>query len=310
MKGVYAGAVSARKIETFIQVRDFFEQAARIDPNFAPAYASLANTYTTAASLNLIAPREAYPNAERAARRALEIDPNIAQAHLALADVEVDYKWNWQASEAEFKRALELAPNLAFAHGDYSEFLARMGRFEESEYESNLAHQLNPTWINYEAVRALHLFYAHRFDDSIAQSRMVIEKDPNAYLAYLYLSMAESAKGDYAAALDADAEAQKITGGSPPDLFVAGIADALAQDETKTDEILTKLETSSHEQYADPFYFAVIYALRGDKDKAFVYLERCRTEKSYWISTLKVFPFLDGLRAEPRFSDLLRKANF
>ncbi|HEY0428435.1 MAG TPA: winged helix-turn-helix domain-containing protein [Pyrinomonadaceae bacterium] len=307
LKGVYALATSARKIENIIQGRDFFEQAIRLDPNFAPAYASLANTYSLAVSLNLLSPGEAYPNAEKAARRALELDPNSATAHIALGNVETDYNWNWQAGESEFKRAIELAPNLAYAHGDYSEFLARMGRFEESEYHSNLARQLNPTWINYEAVHALHLFYAHRFDESIAQSGAVIEKDPNAYLAYLYLSMAQSAKGSYAAAIKADEKAGAITGGAPPDLFVLGISYALPKDETKTNEILAKLETLSREQYADPFYFAVLYALRGDKDKAFFYLEKCRAEKSYWITTLKVFPFLDGLRSDARFAELLQQ---
>ncbi len=309
LKGIYAGATSARKIETLVKVRDFYEQAIRADPNFAPAYASLASAYTTAASLNLLAPSEAYPNAERSARRALEIDPNIALAHLALADVEIDYNWNWQAGEAEFKRALELAPNLAFAHGSYSEFLARMGRFEEADFHSHLSLQLNPIMPNNEAVFALHIFYAHRFDDCIEQSKMVVAKDANAYLAWLYLSMAQSAKGNYAAAVEADEKASAITGGAPPDLFVLGISYALMKDEAKTNEVLAKLETMSREQYADPFYFAVIYALRGDKDKAFEYLEKCRAEKSYWITTLKVFPFLDGLRSDARFSELLQKVN-
>ncbi len=309
LKGLYAGAVSARKIETLVQVRDFYEQAIRADPNFAPAYASLASAYATAASLNLVAPREAYPSAERAARRALEIDPNIALAHLALAEVEIDYNWNWQAGEAEFKHTLELAPNQAFAHSGYAEFLARMGRFDESEYHSHLSLQLNPISINEEAVQALHLFYAHRFDDSIAQSKMVVSKDPHAYLAWLYLSMAQSAKGNYAAAIEADEKASAITGGAPPDVFVLGIAYALKKDEAKTDEVFARLETLSHQEYADPFYPAILHALRGDKEKAFAGLDKCYAEKSYWITTLKVFPFLDGLRSDARFAELLHKAN-
>lgn len=309
LKGVYALATSTRKIENIIQAKDFFEQTIRLDPNFAPAHASLANTYALAVSLNLLAPRAAYPNVEKAARRALALDPNLASAHIALGNVETDYNWNWKAGEAEFKRALELAPNSAYAHGDYSEFLARMGRFEESVYHAQLGLQLNPIWINNEAVQALHLLYAHRFDQAIRQSQMVTEKDSKAYLAYLYLSMAYSAKGNYAAALEAGEKARAITDGAPPDLFVAGIACALMKDETKTHEILTKLETLSHQQYVDPFYFAIIYSLRGDKEKAFTYLEKCRAEKSYWMTTLKVLPFLDGLRADARFVELLEKVN-
>ncbi|MGI8468066.1 MAG: hypothetical protein ACR2N3_06395 [Pyrinomonadaceae bacterium] len=134
----------------------------------------------------------------------------VGYTHLALADVEIDYNWNWQAGEAEFKRALELAPNLAFVHSEYSEFLARMGRFEESDYHSHLSLQLNPIAINNEAIQALHLFYAHRFDDCIEQSKMVVAKDSNAYLAWLYLSMAQSAKGNYAAVVEADEKASGL----------------------------------------------------------------------------------------------------
>ncbi len=309
LKGVYALATSTRKIENIIQARDFFEGAIRADPNHALALAALANTYALAASLNLLAPQESLPNAEKAARRALEIDPNLATAHIALGNVETDYNWNWAAGEAEFKRALELAPNLAYAHGDYSEYLARMGRFEEADYHKQLGLRLDPVWINNEAVQALHLFYAHRFDDSIAQSKMVVSKDPHAYLAWLYLSMAQSAKGNYAAAIEADEKASAITGGAPPDVFVLGIAYALKKDEAKTDEVFARLETLSHQEYADPFYPAILHALRGDKEKAFAGLDKCYAEKSYWITTLKVFPFLDGLRSDARFAELLRRAN-
>ncbi len=309
LKGRYAMATSARKIENVIQARDFFEQAIRLDPDYAVAHAGLAGTYTTAAALNLLSPNEAYPKAERAARRALEINPNLAQAHDELANVETDYNWNWQAGETEFKRALELSPNSPGAHGEYAEFLARMGRFEEAEYHQDLAHQLNPTWSNTEAIKALQYFYAHRFDRAIEQSQMVIQKDPDVYLAYLYLSTSQSAKGNYAAAIEAGQKAAALTGGAPPDLFVLGVSYALMKDENKTNEILTKLENLSHEQYVDPFLMVVIYALRGDKDKAFAYLDKSLTEKSYWMTTLKVMPFVDGLRSDPRFAQMLQKVN-
>jgi DNA-binding winged helix-turn-helix (wHTH) protein/TolB-like protein/tetratricopeptide (TPR) repeat protein len=309
LKGVYAVATSTRKIGNIVQARDFFEQAVRIDPDYAPAYAGLANTYTLAASLNLLSPGEAYPSAEKAARRALEIDPTLAAAQVALAEVESDYNWHWAESDSLHKQTLELAPNSTWAQQSYAEFLARMGRFEEAEYREDLAQQIDPTAINFQAVEALHLFYAHRFDDCIAQSKMVVDKDPNAYLAFLYLSMAESAKGNYAAAIEADEKAAAITGGAPPDLFVLGISYALMKDKAKTQDILRRLDTMSKAEYADPFYSAVIYALIGDKDIAFTYLEKCRTDRSYWISALKVFPFLDGLRSDPRFQDLLASSD-
>ncbi|MBA3601726.1 MAG: hypothetical protein H0W45_10960, partial [Acidobacteria bacterium] len=309
LKGNYALAISARKIENIFQARDFFEQAIRLDPNYASAYGSLALTYTLAASLNLLSPQQSYPTAEKAARRALELDPNLATAHIALAEIESDYNWDWEAGEIGYKRALELAPNLASAHHSYSEFLARMGRFEESALHSELAQQLDPTRINYQAVRGLHYFYEHRFDETVAQCRMVTEKDPNAYLAWLYLSVALSIKGNYAEATEASERARMITGGAPSDFFVLGANYALSKDERKTDEILVKLNTLSRQQYTDPFFLVVIYGYRGDKDNAFAYMEKSYAEKSYWMTSIKVHPVVDSLRSDARFAEMLQKMN-
>jgi serine/threonine protein kinase/TolB-like protein len=309
LKGNYAIATSARKIENIFTARAYFEQAIRLDPNFALAHAELARTYTLAASLNLLSPRESYPKAERAARRALEIDPNLASAYVALAEIESDYNWNWQAADAYNKRALGLAPNSAATHHSYSEFLARMGRFDESARHSDLAQELDPTKINYKAVRALHYFYEHRFDDTIAQSRKAIEEDENAYLAYLYLSIAQATKGRYDEGIKAGEKAGEITGGAPSDLFVLGCNYALANDKAKTDEIITRLQSLSNQRYVEPFFFVAIYAYRGDKDKAIAYMEKSYAEKSYWMTSIKVHPVVDALRSDPRFIVMLQKMN-
>ncbi len=242
-------------------------------------------------------------------KRALELDPNLATAHIALAEIESDYNWDWEAGEIGYKRALELARNLASVHHSYSEFLARMGRFEESALHSELAQQLDPTRINYQAVRGLHYFYEHRFDETAAQCEMVTEKDPNAYLAWLYLSVALGAKGNYAEATEAGERARRITGGAPSDFFVLGANYALSKDERKTDEILVKLHTLSRQQYTDPFFLVVISGYRGDKDKAFAYMEKSYAEKSYWMTSIKVHPVVDSLRSDARFAEMLQKMN-
>ena len=307
LKGRYAMATSARKMENVFQARDAFEETIRLDPKFALAYSGLANTYTTAASLNLLSPQDSYPKAETAARRALELDPNLAPAYIALADVESDYNWNWQAAEADHKRALELAPNYSPVHGAYAEFLARMGRFDEATAQSDLAHQLDPTKINAEAVRALHYFYERRFDDTVTQSKIVLAKDPSAYLAYLYIALAQAAKGNYSEGIEAGKKARAITGGAPPDLFVLGYNYALAKDDAKASKVLTELQSLSKKQYVDLFYFAVIYSYRGDKTKAFDYLDKAYAEKSYWMTTLKINPLADALRSDDRFAQMLQK---
>ncbi|MGI8467991.1 MAG: winged helix-turn-helix domain-containing protein [Pyrinomonadaceae bacterium] len=309
LKGIYAMATSTRNVKNVFQARDAFEQAIRLDPNFALAYSGLATTYTTAGSLTLISPQEAYPPAEKAARHALELDPNSAAAYIALAEVESDYNWNWQAAEVSNKRALELAPNSAAAHHSYSEFLARMGRFDEASYHSDLAHQLDPTRINYEAVRALQYSYEHRFDDAVEQSKMVIEKDPNAYLAYLYLSSAEATRGNFKEGIAAGERASEMSGGDISAQFVLGCNYALMGDRKKTDEILVKLKSFSNQRYVDPFLFVALYTYLGDKDQAFAYMEKSYEGKSYWMTAIKVLPAVDALRSDPRFAEMLKKMN-
>lgn len=307
LKGIYAMATATQRVENYLQARDYFEQSIRLDPNYALAYAGLAVTNTQVAELTILAPRETLPKAEAAARRALEIDPNVAMAHIALADFEVDYNWNWQAGEAEYLRALELSPNLARAHDAYSEFLARMGRFEEADYQSNLAQQLDPTFLNYQTIHSLSLIFAHRYDECIEINQAILARDPKMLLSWAYLSSVYSAKGNYAEALAAGEKAMALSGEAPGSLYVLGLAYARMNDEKKMNEVLAKLDSRSKVQYVDPAFAAAIYAWHGDNDKAFIYLGKCLKEKSYWITAIKVNPALDGLRSDPRFQVLLQK---
>jgi len=184
-----------------------------------------------------------------------------------------------------------------------------MGRFDESAYHSDLAQELDPTKINYKAVRALHYFYEHRFDDTIVQSRKVIEEDANAYLAYLYLSIALATKGHYDEGIKAGEKAVAITGGAPSDLFILGCNYALANDKTKIDEIIARLQSLSNQRYVEPFFLLAIHAYHGDKDKAFAYMEKFYAEKSYWMTSIKVHPVVDALRSDARFIVMLKKMN-
>jgi tetratricopeptide (TPR) repeat protein len=307
LRGALALATSVRQVSNIFAARDHYEQALRLDPDYAPALAGLATAYTLAGSLTLLAPQEAYPKAEQAARRALELDPGSAAAHIALAEIEADYNWNWEAAEANNRRALELAPNLAAAHQSYAEFLARFGRFAEAAAHSDLAQALDPTRINYAAVRALHLYYEHRFTDAISQGERVIARDPDAYLAHLYLSVANAAQGDYAAGLEAGRRASALTGGAVPDLFVLACNHALLNDRPATAALLQRLRGMERKRYVDPFHFVAIYAYLGEPERAFEYLETSYARRSYWMTTLKVHPVVDSLRADPRFAEMLER---
>lgn len=307
LKGYLALATSMRQVSNVFAARDAFEHAIRLEPDFAPAHAGLANAYSEAGSLTLLAPQDSYPKAEKAARRALAIDPNLAGAYIALAEVEADYNWNWAAAEANHRRALELRPNSAQAHFSYGEFLARMGRFAESATHTDLGQQLDPTRVNYTAVRGLHLYLEHRFGDAIAQSHKAIQQDRTTYLAYLYLSVAHAARGTYDDGLKAARDAAALTGGVVSDWFVAALNYALMNDRANAEAMLQRMHAASRERYVDPFLFVAVYAYLGDKTRAFEYLERSYAERSYWMTTLRVHPVVDSLRGDPRFVEMVQR---
>ncbi len=307
LRGSLALNMAVRQVPAILSARDAFEQAIRLDPAFAAAHAGLATAYTMAGSLTLLPPQEAYPRAERAARRALELDREIAVAYVALAEVEADYNWNWPAAEANNRRALELAPNSAAAHHSYAEFLARLGRFGEAATHSDLATQLDPTRVNYLAVRALHYYLEQRFDDAIAQANRALDADPDTYLAHLYISVAHAARGEPAEGIEAARRAAALTGGAVPDLFVLGCNYAVANDRVNAGRVLERLVALSRGRYVDPFHFVAIYAYLGERDRAFEFLERSYAERSYWMTTLKVHPVVNALRADPRFAEMIRR---
>ncbi len=307
LRGTLALHQAVRQVPAVLSARDAFEQAIRLDPTFAAAHAGLASAYTMAGSLTLLSPLEAYPRAERAARRALDLDPELAVAYIALAEVEADYNWNWAAAEANNQRALALAPYDPAAHHSYAELLARLGRFAEAATHADLAIQLDPTRANYLAVRALHYYLEQRFDEAIAQAERALAAEPDTYLAHLYIAASHAAKGETEAGLAASRRAAALTGGSVSDLFVAGCNYAVSGDRANALRIVDRLTALGRGRYVDAFLFVSIHAYLGDRDRAFEFLERAYAERSYWMTTLRVHPVVNSLRGDPRFPELLQR---
>ncbi len=156
-------------------------------------------------------------------------------------------------------------------------------------------------------MRALHYYLEHRFDEAIAQSRKALARDPQTYLAYLYLSASHAARGDYAAGLEAARQATTLTGGAVPDLFVTACNYALMNDRTRADATIERLHALGRTRYVDPFHFVAIHAYLGDTDRAFAWLERSYAARSYWMTSLKVHPVVDSLRGDARFVAMLRR---
>jgi tetratricopeptide (TPR) repeat protein len=290
---------SKQSHELLRQSVEYFEQAVKIDPNFARAYAGLAAANHWMASSGL---PELFPKSKEAAMRALQIDDTLAEAHSSLAFVLYN-EWDWAGSEREYQRAIELDPNSG--HHGYALLLSDLGRHKEAIREIQLAEKLNPLEIPLKIhVGAIYLF-ARDYDSAIEQYRQLLNVVPNdPYLhrslgkAYMFSEMYDQGL----AALRKAAEAL------PQNRPLLAWAHVLAGNRREANEILDEsLKRLAKGEKTSKQNIALVYAALGDKDKAFSWLEKAYQERAGALATLKTEPALDSLRSDPRFDDLLRR---
>jgi TolB-like protein len=285
----------------------YYEQAIARAPNYAQAYSGLADSYVLLGYHGFLAPREAYSRAKTEALKALALDNTLAEAHAAPAYAGLYYDWDWASAERGFRHAIELNANYVNAHHWYSHFLIAMGRPGESLEESRRCIQLDP--LNPVMVVHLgwHYLYAHEYDKSIEYSLHAIEADPGRYLAEDALGRAYEQKGMHAQAVHAFERAVAVS--KEGSAFVASLGAGYAAAGRRDDAIgiVNRLKLESRHSYVPAYGLAEIYAALGDKEKAFVWLERAYEERSSELVYLKVEPRLDGLRSDFRFQDLLRR---
>jgi TolB-like protein/Flp pilus assembly protein TadD len=295
-----------RTAEGFRKGIGYFEDATRTDPGYARAYAGLADCYALLGDVGVAAlrPREAFARAEEAVRRALEIDDTLAEAHASFAHVRV-HAFDWADAEREFERALALDPNYATARHWYALYLAAMERHAEAMAMIRRAQELDPVSLAIGTDAGVLLYYARRFDEAIEQYLRVLEMDPGFARAHATLGSAYAQKGRHQEAVAALRQAVALGRDNAKKAALAR-ACAAAGRRTEALGILTELTEASEPSYAAPHPIALIHAALGQVDQAFEWLLRAREEKAPEIVFLKVDPWLDGLRPDPRFRDLLR----
>ena len=282
---------------------EYYQQAIAIDPTYALAYAELSNTYTFLAG-NALDPKEFTPKAEGAARRALELDESLAEAHLALANIKLN-AWDWATAEREYQRAIELNPNLARAHSRYSAYLSVMGRHEQAIAETKRAREVDPLSPGINANVGWILIFARQYDQAIEALKKTLELDRNYDLTHSYLGYAYTAKGMYAEAIAAYQQAIKAGGDTTEAQIYLGAAYAKAGEREKAQAILKRLQTSK--EYVSPGELAILYASLGEREQAFASLEKAYAAHDLQLQYLGVDPAYDSLRGDPRFQDLLRR---
>jgi TolB-like protein/Tfp pilus assembly protein PilF len=285
-----------------------FQNAVKEDPSFAQAHVGLADSYSAlgTVAVGALPPGEARRLAEQTAAKALELDPNLAEAYTALGYVK-HYNWNWTEAEQDFKRALELNQNYANAHNFYASYLMCRGRVDESIAASNRARELDPFSLSISAQRGFLLENARRYDEAIAQLQSVIAMDPNHYQAYWLLGHTYAANKQFDEAIAAAQKAVELSERTPGALGILGLAYGLAGRKAEANQVLNELLKLNESRYVTPAALANVYIGLGEKDKAFEWLEKAFEERSNYVAYLKVFPIVDPLRSDPRFADLLRR---
>jgi eukaryotic-like serine/threonine-protein kinase len=290
------------------QAVEYFRQAIEIDPHYALAYAELGAGYRSLIAASLVQPAEYLPRVRAAVQKALELDPNLAEAHRALASFKRD-ELDWAGAEAAFKRALELNPNLADAHGAYASFLSVMGRHDEAIAEARRARELDPLALARSVGIGQRLYYARRYDEAVASLKQTLELDPHYDQAHVYLGYTYTDKKMYPEAIAAFEQAIRLKSSTPSTRIYLGYAYAKSGQREKAREILEALRQSqaSGQDPVSPVELATLYVGLGDGEQALAQLEEAYARRDPQLQYLRVDSSFDPLRADPRFADLLRR---
>jgi TolB-like protein/Tfp pilus assembly protein PilF len=301
-----------RSGEGFVKAIGYFEEATHRNPQYALAYAGLADCYGIigATIYGSVPAAEAAPKAKAAAIRALEIDPTLAEAETSLATAKFNYDWDWTGAAEGFKKAIQLDPSYATAYQRYSLYLIALGRFEDSFEQIKKARDLEPLSISINASFGWRLYLAREYDRAIAQLRDTLEMDPSYEWAHLILGQAYEQKGQYDLAIGEFQKAVELSHSSPLMLSALAHAQALGGNHAEALKLLSQIEDMSKKQYVSPFYIAIVYLGLGKNETAMTWLEKAYADRSNGLVFLKVEPELDPLRSNPRFVALQQKLNF
>jgi len=285
----------------------YFNQAINLDPTYALAYDGIAYYYTWADDL-LIAPRDAMPKGEWAARKAIELDPELPEAHVEMGISLAAYDWDWTAAEGEMRQAIQLDPNYGPAHQWYGWLLMTGGRTEEGIREEKRAVELDPVSSQSNWLLGWMLYLARRFDPAEEQLRKTIDLDPNYFQAHLVLGGVYSQKGQLP---QSTAELEKAASLAPCNQVLGELGRAYAisgrrEEAQKVADGFAGWKTS----HVGAYDIAIIELGLGDKDQALIWLEKAYEDRTFFMINLKIEPELDPLRADLRFQDILRRMSF
>jgi len=296
--------------EDFNKVIGYFEQALAKDPGYALAYVGQATYYSLLCLSGYLTPKESYPKAINAAKKALELDEELGQAHASLGYLKWVFDWDIAGAEHEFKRALKLSPGSVDVHIQYSMYLATTGRFDEAIAGFKHAIELDPAApANYVLLGQWGYHFAGRYDESIVQIKRGLDMDPSLLWGQVYLASIYALKGMYEEAI---AQADKGISIWPKleDVHIfsfLGWAYAVSGRQEKARSLLNRMLDLRTKRYVDAYMIGEVYAGLGEKDKAFEWLNKAYEEHAGQMIFVKVDPWIENLRSDSRYTTLLRK---
>ena len=292
-------------VESFRKSLTYFEEAAKIDPTYAPAYAGIADAYWSFSNLTM-PPNEAMPPALAAARKALQLDESLAEAHTSLATLEMEYEWNWADAEREFRRAIELKPGDAAAHRQLAFYYRFHGDYARDHAEMEKASALDPLSEFTIGQLGWPEYFARRYDDALAIFRQTVAKAPNEFEVYGGLGMAYEAKRQYPEAIAAfEKECQAFPVGQTK-TFLAH-AFAVAGRTREAHAVLDTLIRDRAKTFVSAVDIAAVFAGLGERDSALSWMEKGIDEHAGWLEFIKIDPRYDPLRGDPRFQAVQRR---
>jgi tetratricopeptide (TPR) repeat protein len=312
-------AISPEAYETYLRANsyfdnfdlqksiDYYHQAIKLDPNYAPAYAHMAQAYSFLAFFGALSPSEGWGKAKEAAMLALQKDGRLPEGHGALALAKLHYDWDFAGAEQEFKRALELDPSDADIRHDYAHYLMAVGRLTESKTESQRAVELDPVGDGLTSCLCWHSFATRDYDEAVRLAEKFLKSQPDDPWERTILGWTYEQKRMPDQAVAEFKRAVEVSNGDPFFVAALGHAYAVAGNRREAEKILQTLSDRAKKSYVSPFDLALIHAALGEKDQAFALLDKAVGERSTFLVYSKWEPRLDPLRSDPRFQDLLRR---
>ncbi len=299
-----------RTKEGFEDAIKYFEDAIEKDANYAQAFAGLADSYRLLSVYGYIPEKEGFQKSKSYVMKALEIDESLSEAHTTLASIKLDYEWDWEGAKKEYERAIQLNPNYGSAHQWYANYLSYIeGRHKEALNEAMRARELDPLSpiINQNVGR--RLYFARKYGQAIEEIKNALKIEPEFWPSHRVLGLSYLGKEMFPQAIEELEKAADLSGRGLDPLMRLGYAYAVSGNQDKAIQIMNDLKNRSKNEHIPSIAYAMIYIGIDDNDLAIEFLEKAYEERSSELLKLKVHPFYDSLRSDPKFITLLKKMN-